>query len=136
MKKWLWRTLGLLFVGCAYVGAIVPGVPMTFFVVLAAWAFAKSSPKLNHWLHTHPTFSPYLIRWEEKSIYPTKVKWIMVSTMVISYIFLLLTLHKPKALVYIGLFMLSVIVWAWRYPGSEEEWERRKKEGKKIGWLK
>lgn len=136
MKIWLWRTLGLLFIGCAYIGAIVPGVPMTFFVVLAAWAFAKSSPKLNHWLHTHPTFSPHLIRWEEKNIYPTKVKWIMVTTMVISYTFLLFTLHKPKALIYIGLFMLSVIVWAWRYPGSEEEWEKRKKEGKKIGWLK
>ena len=76
MNKWLWRGLGLLFVGCAYIGAIVPGIPMTTFVVLAAWAFAKSSPKLNHWVHTHPTFSPHLIRLEEKSIYPTKVKWI------------------------------------------------------------
>ena len=89
MKVWLWRALGLLFVGCAYIGAIVPGVPMTTFVILAAWAFAKSSPKLNHWLHTHPKFSPYLIRWEEKSIYPTKVKWIMVITMAVSYSILL-----------------------------------------------
>jgi uncharacterized membrane protein YbaN (DUF454 family) len=109
---------------------------MTTFVILAAWAFAKSSPKLNHWLHTHPKFSPYLIRWEEKSIYPTKVKWIMVITMALSYTFLLFTLHKPKALIGIGAFMLFWIVWAWRYPGSEEEYERRKKAGKKIGWTK
>jgi hypothetical protein len=32
--------------------------------------------------------------------------------------------------------MLFWIVWAWRFPGSDEEWERRKKEGKKIGWIK
>ena len=60
----------------------------------------------------------------------------MVITMVISYTILLFTLHKPKALIGIGAFMLFWIVWAWRYPGSEEEYERRKKEGKKIGWTK
>jgi hypothetical protein len=32
--------------------------------------------------------------------------------------------------------MLFWLVWAWRYPGSEEEYENRIKEGKKIGWLK
>ena len=137
MKVWLWRALGLFFVGMAYVGAIVPGVPMTTFAILAAWAFAKSSPKLNHWLHTHPTFSPHLIRWEEKSIYPTKVKWIMLATMVGSYTFLLFTLwHKPAALIGIGCFMLFWLVWAWRFPGSEEEWKERKINGKKIGWFK
>ena len=60
----------------------------------------------------------------------------MVITMVISYTILLFTLHKPKALIGIGAFMLFWIVWAWRYPGSEEEYERRKKAGKKIGWTK
>ena len=136
MKIWLWRALGLFFVGMAYVGAIVPGVPMTTFAILAAWAFAKSSPKLNHWLHTHPTFSPHLIRWEEKSIYPTKVKWIMVGTMTVSYTILLFTLHKPAALIGIGAFMLFWVVWAWRFPGSVEEYERRIKNGEKIGWRK
>jgi len=136
MKIWLWRLLGLLFVGCAYIGAIVPGIPMTTFVILAAWAFAKSSPKLNHWLHTHPTFSPYLIRWEEKSIYPTRVKWIMVGTMAASYTFLLFTLHKIGALIGIFCFMAFWVIWAWRFPGSEAEYERRKKAGKKIGWAK
>jgi hypothetical protein len=32
--------------------------------------------------------------------------------------------------------MLFWLVWAWRYPGSEEEWKRRVKAGKKIGWRK
>jgi hypothetical protein len=32
--------------------------------------------------------------------------------------------------------MLFWLVWAWRYPGSVEEYDRRKKEGKKIGWFK
>jgi uncharacterized membrane protein YbaN (DUF454 family) len=137
MNKWLWRLLGIIFVGLAYVGAIVPGVPMTTFVVLAAWAFAKSSPKLNHWLHTHPTFSPHLIRWEEKRIYPTKVKWIMLTSCIVSFIIILLTLsHKPFAIIGIGCFMAFSVIWAWRFPGSEKEWENRVKNGEKIGWNK
>lgn len=47
MRKWIWRSVGLLFVGCAYIGAIVPGIPTTTFLVLALWCFAKSSPELH-----------------------------------------------------------------------------------------
>jgi hypothetical protein len=32
--------------------------------------------------------------------------------------------------------MLLVAIWGWRYPGSEEEYQRRVNEGKKIAWLK
>jgi hypothetical protein len=57
--------------------------------------------------------------------------------MIGSYTFLLFTLsHKPFALIGIASFMLFWLVWAWRYPGSEEEYERRVKAGKKIGWFK
>jgi hypothetical protein len=57
--------------------------------------------------------------------------------MIGSYTFLLFTLwHKPFALIGIALFMLFWLVWAWRYPGSEEEWKERKINGKKIGWFK
>jgi uncharacterized membrane protein len=60
----------------------------------------------------------------------------MLGTMAVSYTILLFTLHKPAALIGIGGFMLFWLVWAWRYPGSEAEWESRKKAGKKIGWTK
>jgi hypothetical protein len=56
--------------------------------------------------------------------------------MAVSYSILLFTIHKPAALIGIGCFMLFWLVWAWRYPGSEEEYERRVKAGKKIGWRK
>ena len=38
--------------------------------------------------------------------------------------------------IYSGICMLLVAVWAWRYPASLEEWQRRKDHGEKIGWLK
>ena len=37
---------------------------------------------------------------------------------------------------YTALFMLGVVIWSWRFPGSVEEHERRLANGEKVGWLK
>jgi uncharacterized membrane protein YbaN (DUF454 family) len=136
MRKWFWRSLGLLFVGCAYIGAIVPGIPTTTFVVLALYCFAKSSPELHAWLYNHPKFGPYIQDWTNKRIYPTRAKYIMLACCAASYAWLLFIQMKPIALVSIGLFMLFWLIWAWRYPGSHAEYDRRVAVGKRIGWFK
>lgn len=135
MTKFLWQVAGLFFVGCAYIGAIVPGIPTTVFLVLALWCFSKSSEKLRLWIWEHPVFGKYVRDWTEKKIYPTRAKYIMLACCSASYAWLLYIALKPIALVSIALFMLFWLVWAWRYPGSEEEYDRRVSEGKKIGWL-
>ena len=40
-----------------------------------------------------------------------------------------------KGVVYTGIFMACVAVWAWRYPSSVAEYDARIAEGKKIGWF-
>jgi hypothetical protein len=60
----------------------------------------------------------------------------MLISCIVSYTIILFTITKPAALIGIWLFMCFWLVWAWRFPGSEAEWERRKKAGQKIGWLK
>ena len=50
MKRYLYLTLGWLCVGMAYIGVITPGIPFSIFLVIAAWAFAKSSKKWHDWL--------------------------------------------------------------------------------------
>ena len=135
MKKWLWRALGLLFVGFAYIGAVTPGIPTTFFALLAAWAFSKSSPELDKWLHEHPLLGKYLTNWEQKRVYPNKGRIMMVVVMCISLISMFFTV--PLRVVGYAAFTFTLIcIWAFRYPGSEAEYDRRIKEGKKIGWLK
>jgi uncharacterized membrane protein YbaN (DUF454 family) len=135
MKKWLWRALGLLFVGLAYIGAVTPGVPTTFFALLAAWAFSKSSPELDKWLHEHKIFGKYLTNWETKRIYPQRGRIMMVVVMCISLISMFFTV--PLRVVGYAAFTFTLIcIWAFRYPGSEVEYDKRVKQGKKIGWLK
>ncbi len=135
MRKSLWIGLGLFFVGCAYIGILLPGVPTTFFVILAAWAFSKSSEKFNKWLHEHKLFGKYLTNWETKKVYPTKGRYAMVGVMCISLISMFFTV--PLRIVgYAGFTFLLICIWAFRYPGSVEEYNKRIKEGKKIGWFK
>jgi hypothetical protein len=58
--------------------------------------------------------------------------FVMSTTLLATY----LATGNIKAVVWSGVFMLGVAIWAWRYPGSEEEHARRVREGKRVAWLK
>ena len=128
--------LGFFCVGMAYIGFIVPGIPFSIFLVIAAWAFAKSSERMHNWLYNHPWFGEFLTNWTQKQVFPTKGKYAMVIVMASSLAFLWFTTYNIKAALWSGGFMLLVAIWAWRFPGSIEEWEERKANNKKIGWIK
>jgi len=104
-------------------------------VILAAWAFSKSSEKFNKWLHEHKLFGKYLTNWETKRIYPYKGRWAMVGVMCLSLISMWLTL-PIRIVLYAGITFVLIIFWAFRYPGSEEEYDERIRKGQKIGWFK
>jgi hypothetical protein len=41
-----------------------------------------------------------------------------------------------KGVIYTAITMALVAIWAWRYPNSVEEWQRRIDNGEKVGWIK
>ena len=64
VRRLLYIVLGLLFVVMAYIGAIMPGIPTTPFVLLASYFFSRSSPRLSRWLKRTPYFGHMLHDWE------------------------------------------------------------------------
>lgn len=136
MKKLLWKLLGFISLGMAYVGVITPGLPYSPFVVGAAYCFAKGSPKMHAWLYNHKLFGPFLTNWNERRVFPTKMKFFMLFMMSTSLVTMYLTNVPLKGIIYTAIFMMLVAIWAWRFPGSVEEHERRKNSGGKIGWFK
>jgi uncharacterized membrane protein YbaN (DUF454 family) len=132
--KWLWRIAGFMFVGLAYLGIILPGVPTTIFAILAAYSFSKSSPKLQQWIYDHKFFGKHVLNWEKKKIFPNLGRRMMVTMMTLSSI--ILYLSTPHILVFVVPMFVIIIIWAYRYPGSEEEYLERIECGKKLGWLK
>jgi len=135
MKKLFWTTLGFLSLGMAYIGVITPGIPYSPFVVFAAYCFSKGSERMHKWIYNHKIFGPFLTNWGQKRVFPTKMKYFMLAMMSTSLIIMSFTVPL-RGVVYTGIFMICVAIWAWRFPGSVEEHQRRIDNGEKIGWLK
>lgn len=56
------------------IGAVVPLMPTTIFLILASWFFARSSPRLEEWLLSHPHFGPTLRAWNDSGAVSAKAK--------------------------------------------------------------
>ena len=70
----------------AFIGTFVPGIPTTIFLIVALWAFAKSSKKFHTWLLSHKRFGPILQNWETHKVVPKKAKQLMVVLQIIAVI--------------------------------------------------
>jgi len=134
-RKTLWFSLGILCLGIAYVGVVTPGIPWSTPTVGAAYCFAKSNDRWHRWLMNHPLFGPFLTNWSERRVFTRRGKWAMVITMDVSLIITYLTTGNLWLTAGLGLAMLLVAVWAWRFPSTREEADARVAEGKKLGWF-
>ncbi len=83
VAKILWIILGSLFVIIGGIGAVVPGLPTTLFLILAAACYIRSSQKLYDWLITNKTFGPYLKDYREGRGMPRNAKILAVSMIVL-----------------------------------------------------
>ena len=136
LSKALWFATGILSIGVAFIGVIVPGIPWSTPTVIAAYCFARSSDRMHSWLYNHPRFGPFLTGWQSKRIFPTKFKYFMIATMCTSLAIMWFTTGNLAAIYWTAAFMALVCVWGFRYPGSETEYQRRIEAGERIAWLK
>lgn len=84
--RYVYLTLGLLFVATGIIGAFLPVLPTTPFLLLAIWCFSRSNPRLEQWLLNHPQYGPPLKAWRENRTVPRKAKISAASLMTISFL--------------------------------------------------
>ncbi|WP_447871878.1 DUF454 family protein [Serratia fonticola] len=85
MTRWLLIILGWLAVVLATLGVVLPLLPTTPFLLLAAWCFARSSPRFHHWLLYRSWFDSYLRHWQQHKALPPGAKWKAVLVIVLTF---------------------------------------------------
>lgn len=65
IKQKLMIALGWFFVILGAIGAVLPLMPTTVFLIIALWIFSKSSPRFHKMLLDNKWFGEGLRQWEE-----------------------------------------------------------------------
>ena len=115
----LLMAFAVLCVVLGLIGAVVPGMPTTVFILMAAWAAMRSSPRLHGWLYAHSTFGPILRNWDEGGQVSRRVKWTASVSMLLSSTLIFHLSEKPWLTGLALAVMACVLVWLWLRPEPE-----------------
>lgn len=82
LARFAYIVVGFTSVGLAALGALLPGLPTTVFLLIALWAFSRSSARLHGWVKRMPLFREALVhveRYHAERTISRGVKLIAVS---------------------------------------------------------
>ena len=119
MQSLFWRSLVVIFVILGFIGALLPGMPTTVFLILAAWAASRGWPQMDDWLLNHPKYGSTLRDWRANGTVPRKAKWFATIMMSISAIIMLFTTAPVAVKIFTNTTMFVVGVWLWLRPEPE-----------------
>jgi uncharacterized membrane protein YbaN (DUF454 family) len=83
----VYLALGVVCVGVAVAGIVLPLIPITFPTLLAAYFFARSSPRFDNWLTSHRIFGPIVRDWRAGAGFTVRAKAIATGSIVASFLF-------------------------------------------------
>jgi uncharacterized membrane protein YbaN (DUF454 family) len=114
----LYRALGLAALGLGIVGAFLPLLPTTIFLIIAAWAFGKSAPKLRARLYAHKRFGPTLRAWDRHGAIPPRAKLAAVIGMGLSLVVVMLTAANPWVPMGVGVVLTFCALYVLTRPSA------------------
>jgi uncharacterized protein len=126
--RWLWFMLGWVAVGIGAIGIFVPGLPSTVFFIIAAWCFARSSPRFETWLLSLPHVGPLIEDHRAGLGMPRRAKqWAIAMIVVFSGISAvsLVARSVPVSVAVAALGSIGVAWILWRVPTREKVLARR-----------
>lgn len=112
---WLVGTVSLLL---GLIGIVLPGLPTTPFVLLAAACFARASPRLHQWMRDNRWVGPSLRDWERHRSLSLRIKAVALGSMAVM-VSLSVWTFRGKPLIQVALIVAALLgVWvvAWLIP--------------------
>lgn len=108
LRRLPWQCLTWSCVGLGAAGMVLPLLPTTPFLLVAAWSAPKGSPQLGRWLRNHPRFGPPLQAWRTERAIPARAKVVAVLLLMTSWGLLWWLRSAPGVLVFTALLFIAV----------------------------
>lgn len=121
MQRTILIIIGWLAVVLGTIGVVLSLLPTTPFILLAAWCFARSSPRFHHWLLYRSWFGGYLRHWQRyKAMSPgAKPRAIMVILLTFGVSLWLVNMLWVRLLLLA--ILCGLLVFLWRIPVVDAE---------------
>lgn len=115
MRRHAYLIAGYLSIALGVIGIALPLLPTVPFMILAAYCFARSSPRLERKLLDHPVFGPHILRWREHGAISRKGKKAAMIAFAASSLISLLASPMPWSLIACTCCAIGA-TWIWRRP--------------------
>ena len=104
----MWLCIGVLCLGLGVIGIFVPLLPTTIFILIAAFAFARSSDRLHAWIMSHRLFGPVIQDWQNHGAVSRKGKIFSTVSMILIVVISFL-LGAPLWLISLQMLVLGCV---------------------------
>lgn len=117
MRRHLYLIAGFLSIGLGAIGVLLPLLPTVPFMILAAYCFARSSPRMEARLLDHKYFGPHIRRWREKGAISRRGKKAALAAFAFSAVLALFLSPWPWFLIPIAAALVGGS-WIWTRPNA------------------
>ena len=124
MKQIILIIIGWLAVVLATLGVVLPLLPTTPFLLLAAWCFARSSPRFHHWLLYRSWFGSYIRHWQDHRALPPGAKPRALIFIVLTFAVSLYLVNILWVRLLLLVMMCALLFFMWRMPVIDEKQQK------------
>lgn len=114
--RYVWVGFAYLFLGLALVGIVLPLLPTTPFLLLAAYCATRGSERLQRWMFQHPRFGPMLQQWDERQAIPLSGKILSAVGLIAAGVVAWPRLATVPAQVALVAALLAISAYVWSRP--------------------
>jgi hypothetical protein len=120
-----WLALTWAAIGLAGLGAVLPMMPTTVFLLIALWTGSKASPRFRFWLLRHPRYGPVLRDWHRHGVISRPAQWLATGMMALSVGILWLAGASASVLIAVGACLALIAVYILTRPSRVDADRRR-----------
>lgn len=114
--RWVWILLGTVSLAMGAIGLFVPLLPTTPFLLLASFAFARSSERVHRWLLEHPRLGPPIRNWHSERSVHRGTKWTASISIAAGFTFSVAVGLHLLILAIQAVILCGVVAYLWTRP--------------------